>query len=90
VNLSRVLKVLGCWCLFVSPAIADHTVQDFSGGATETPYSAYGNGVISGQIMSDGPAHAAHYYRLAYTGVFGTNNMIAFDRTQVGRCRMLS
>jgi hypothetical protein len=84
-TLARGLVVLGCLCLFAVPAQAQPTVQDFSNpGVTGTNYTEYGNGVISGAVMKDGPVEAPNYYRLTYSGIGNTNNMIAFDLTAPG------
>jgi hypothetical protein len=82
VSLLRWLGVLGCLCLLAIPAQADPTVCTFSGAATETSYTEYGNG--TGFVVSGGPPNAANYYRLTTAGVGNTSNKIAFDTTQTG------
>jgi hypothetical protein len=82
VRLLRCLAVLGCLCLLAISAQADPTVCTFSGAATDTNYTEYGN--LSGHVVKNGPPNAVNYYRLTTAGVLSTNNMIAFDTTQVG------
>src|SRR5438874_2742957 len=82
VRLLTWLGVLGCLCLLAVPAQADPTIATFSGAATDTNYTEYGN--HTGYIVNDGPANAVNYYRLTTAGVGSTNNMIAFDSTQPG------
>lgn len=82
----RWLAFLACVCMFVLPAYAQPTVSTFSGAATDTKFTEYGNGVgITSMVMNDGPAGAdKNYYRLTTAGVGSTLNMIAFDLTAPG------
>jgi hypothetical protein len=82
VKLLRWLGVLGCLFLLAIPAQAQPTVCTFSGAATDTNYTEYGN--MTGYVVNDGPASAVNYYRLTTAGVGSTNNMIAFDLTSPG------
>jgi hypothetical protein len=82
-SLVRWLGILGYLCMFAMSAQAQPTVCTFSGAATDTKYTEYGNGAPA-SVMNDGPTGAANYYRLTTAGVGNTLNMIAFDLTAPG------
>jgi len=81
-RLPRWLVVLACLALLVMPAQAQNTMNDFSGGAGQTPYTEYGQGTPG--FVNNGPPGPANYYQLCSAGVGSTDWCIAFDRTLTG------
>ena len=66
-SLGRWLGVVGCICLFAAVAQAQNTINDFSGGATQTNYTEYGQGTPG--FVNNGPPGPANYYQLCASGV---------------------
>jgi hypothetical protein len=86
VSLVRWLGVLCCAGLMAMPAFAQVTIsQNFSAypnAGTGTAFTEVNGSGQAGTGMNDGPpgpACTGFYYRLTYTGVGSTNNMLVFD-----------
>ena len=81
-RLPRWLVALACLVLLVIPAQAQNTTNDFSGAATQTNYTEYGQGTPG--FVNNGPPGPGNYYQLCASGTGSTDWCIAFDRTLTG------